>query len=647
MRTAFLVALACAALAGCEKSGKREEPPQPVPQPPGPEQPPPGARVLLVGPAENGEPQLFQWVPGAGAPSGVAVAGGAPIVSAASSPSSAALAFTVRGVGGADRLWRVTAAAPDQAAEVPVTLEAGATNVHGVSDDGRVIALDVGADLIVASQAQPGAAVEIRTVPVGPLGKRMYGVSLAADGSRLAFSVMDHACSGDARQMARCPVRLYGIDLTAADSAPRELAPAAGATTVSYDPQLLGPHGDEVLYLTTGRDGSPACGEHVNQCRYALERRPFAGGDATLVEDDAVLGRIAPDGTLSFRRLDRPNGTQSWWGQSLVVAAAPAARTLVDRALDNRYHFWSPDSQWIAGHRNLDDRIEVGAFRRDGTIIAGPVGPALRVIGWFAAPLPAGTTQLREPDAVRGLRAAVELAAAVSPGAAVAVSGAPPYAYAALAQPPPDVDAAELESWLATAGPRTAVLPRTRYCALRDRLRRQGVALGAVHSIEPDLVVAATPAPANTLDPRTVAVDPAAPALARFDGRAHGGGLVELVRAEVPPSAHRGERIRVGLVWRIVEPPSPAWRVFVHIDGTAQRIGADHPVALCGPGAWTPGTLVADSFDVVMGNDFTGVAPGKYVVFVGWFSGQHRAKASGTAEAIDDRVALSSIDLQP
>ncbi|HUH03569.1 MAG TPA: hypothetical protein VML75_16345 [Kofleriaceae bacterium] len=648
-RLAAIIALACAALIGCEKSGTRKEPsPEPMPQPPGPEQPPPGARVLLIGPSEGGEPLLFQWAPGHGAPRAVDVAGGTPIVSAATSPSGTALALTVRGISGADRLWHVTTSATG-GAELPITLEPGATNVLGVSDDGRVIALEVGSALLVASQPEPGAEVALRTLPIGTLGKRVYGAALAADGSKLAFSAMDLSCSGDAGKMARCPVRLYGVDLTAAELLPRALTPAStpGTTAVSYDPQLLGPHGDHVLYLTTIRDTSPACSEHVNQCRYALERRPFIGGDPTLLEDDAVLGRMAPDGTLSFRRLDRPNGTQTWWGQSLLVAGTPASRTLVDRALDNRYHFWSPDSRWIAGQRRLEDHVELDAFGRDGALVQGPIGDTLRPIGWFGADLPAGRATLAEPPAVRGLRAAVELATAIAPGAAVAVSGVPAYAYASLTAPPPQLPPAALEPWLVEPGPRTAVLSRIEYCVLRDRLRARGVDLGAAHTLDPHLVVAAVPAPTSSLDPRTVAIDPKTPAVARFDGSAHGGGIVELVRASVPPSARRGERVRLGLVWRIVEPPGAAWQVFVHIDGTAQRIGADHAPAVCGPRAWTPGQLIADDFDVIMGNDFTGIAPGKYVVFVGWFQGAHRARASGTAEAIDDRVPLSSIDLQP
>lgn len=603
---------------------------------------------MVIGPSEGGEPLLFQWAPGHGAPRAVDVAGGTPIVSAATSPSGTAVAITVRGVSGADRLWRLTTGDP-AGVELPVTLEPGATNVLGVSDDGRVIALQVGAELLVASRAPSGAEVALRTMPIGTLGKRMYGAAVSADGSKLAFSVMDLSCSGDAAQMARCPVRLYGFDLAAAELEPRALTPTPvpGATSVSYDPQLLGPHGDEVLYLTTVRDTSAACGEHVNQCRYALERRPFSGGDPTLLEDDAVLGRLALDGTLSFRRLDRSSGTQTWWRQSLLVAGAPAARTLVDRALDNRYHFWSPDSQWIAGQRRLEDHVELDVFGRDGTLVQGPIGDALRPIGWFATDLPATDARLAEPAAVRGLRAAVELANAVAPGAAVVVSGAPAYAYSSLTNPPARVPEDSLEQWLAEPGPRTAVMSRPDYCSLRDRVRARGLDLGAAYSLDPHLVVAAIPAPASSLDPRTVAIDPKIPAVARFDGRAHGGGIVELVRASVPPSARRGERVRISLVWRIVEPPGSSWQVFVHIDGTAQRIGADHAAAVCGPRAWKPGDLIADDFDVVMSNDFTGVAPGKYVVFVGWFQGAHRAKATGTAEAIDDRVPLSSIDLQP
>jgi hypothetical protein len=107
------------------------------------------------------------------------------------------------------------------------------------------------------------------------------------------------------------------------------------------------------------------------------------------------------------------------------------------------------------------------------------------------------------------------------------------------------------------------------------------------------------------------------PMRADFDGR------VELIGVDMPEVVDRGDTFEVTLYFRVVRPPSAAWKVFLHFDGGGMRFQGDHdPIAgRCATTYWQPGDYIVDTAEVEAGN--LTYAKTDYTVYAGFFRGSH------------------------
>ncbi|MBI4954280.1 MAG: hypothetical protein HY908_19805 [Myxococcales bacterium] len=305
---------------------------------------------------------------------------GAEVRAAVVSSGATALAMLVTGESGGPGLHRLVLPA-DRLSAAPEAARVGAGHPVALSDDGTTVVFDTVGELAVLRLR--GDAVERRTVDTRALGERLYGVALSGDGRRLAFSTARADC-GRGEVLARCPITLWGLELGEGKPEPPH-AIAAPADAVAYDPQLAAPRGDTVLFMTSADDTREACRAHVMACRYALRRAPFAGGASVLVADDAILGRLAPDGTLAFVRPGPPqaNGHRAWGDSTLFVRPLVGGAVEVGPA-EPRVPQWSPDGRSVAV-ATLDG---VFVHTADGRRLAGPLGTkGTRPVGWLRAPV--------------------------------------------------------------------------------------------------------------------------------------------------------------------------------------------------------------------------------------------------------------------
>lgn len=102
-----------------------------------------------------------------------------------------------------------------------------------------------------------------------------------------------------------------------------------------------------------------------------------------------------------------------------------------------------------------------------------------------------------------------------------------------------------------------------------------------------------------------------------FDGR------VELIGVDMPAEVDRGDSFEVTLYFRVVRPPSAAWKVFLHFDGGGMRFQGDHdPIeGRCATTYWQPGDYIVDTATVDAGN--LTYAKTDYTVYAGFFRGSH------------------------
>ena len=276
-----------------------------------------------------------------------------------------------------------------------------AARVRAVSEDGSVIVVQRSNDVLAASIESDGTEKMV-LVDVGAVGRLMYSVALSADGSRLAFSAMRAACADSQERAETCPVGLYGVDLDAASAEPRPIDVPEGG--VSYDPQFAEPDGSAVLFLTAIDDGSDACRNRVDACTFSLRRAPFAGGAAGTVVEDGTFGRLAPDGTLLFRRRDETDPDRSFPSRTLWRRRAGESPVQIRDDLSIWAQAPSPDSRWVAFRSNPEGEDETPIVRRHGWKTRGPAHER-PVLGWSAGPLPPESAPVhRAPSAALGRR---------------------------------------------------------------------------------------------------------------------------------------------------------------------------------------------------------------------------------------------------
>ncbi|MBW2454896.1 MAG: hypothetical protein JRI68_10310 [Deltaproteobacteria bacterium] len=604
--------------------------------------------ALFTGADTQGKRALFQLSPRSGEPTAVAGLGNLAVASAVVSPSGTAGVFVLTTEGGDRQLWRARLS-PPAAFERVAKAPAGITQARAVSVDGKTVVVElVGGELAILRRGAVGRGSDgertDQTIPTGDLGLLRYGVGLSADGSKLAFSVMGSGCGSSTKTMGTCPVALYAVDLKTGYGKPRRLVDEQIA--VAYDPELTG-DGERVTFMTTAGDDSAACRKHVNHCTYRIHQVPFAGGKSERLVVDAVHARRAADGTLSYRRRVQSSETgeprRDWSRQSLFIVEQPGKpRPLARETVWHWVHHWSPDSRWIAlQQRRRDAHFFDVIDRRGKPTREGVAGAMLRAVGWSVAPLKAGTRRLSAPAPVRALQHAVDRASKQAGSrSALATFGLGDYLHdkAALGLDPLS-DGAAVTAWLGRSDTHLVIADRDEYC----RQHRSGlVGVELATKVSDGLVLLQ-----KARDGKPPPAAPDGPPLARFDMPGPKGGIVELVGVTLPPRARLLERASMTLLWRVIEPPSASWKVFVHVDGKRSRILGDHVPGACGISGWKAGDVVADTFEVEISSASMALVPGRYQVLVGWFFGTQRAQVSSdTLSHAGERLTVGGIQIE-
>jgi len=458
----------------------------------------------------------------------------------------------------------------------------------------------------------------------------------------MGFSSIRRLYPLSSRLMSKCPVTLHGVDLRAKHLTIHPIV--RDPERVSYDPQFVRADGGELLYMTNAGDRSPECQKHVNDCSYAIRRIPFQGGQSKGVLNPGVLARQASDGTLFLRRRGRRGGHRDWRQQSLVmVEAGKPPVVLLKDAVRNRIHHVSPDARWVLLQTQREGRTLLEIIGRDGKRARPGLGGAVvRTMGWSARPLPAGPARVRPPPKELQLREAVNRATQhVGPRGETGFLGVDRVVYQRLGSPGRRfLGEAPANRWLAESPRRALVVSRGQYCALRRRVR-PGAALRVLDTVDNELVVVVW----TQGDDRSKPAPKARMRLATFDARSAGGGHVELMGYEVPTSVRPGGRFRAVLHWRVLQPFPRHWKVFVHIDGQASRVLADHAADLCGAASWKAGELIRDRFDVTATTAYGAPPPGRYQMYVGWFAGNRRARVTASTPTKGNRYRVAELRL--
>jgi len=658
-----LLAALCASAVACKRSPHKKPPKTDRALDPGAA--PPAALFLATDRA--GRTTLFQTTPGLGMPQSVKGADHGTVRSAVVSADGRAVATLLRLPG--RRELRVLGPHTHRTFR-KLDVEPGRFDaLRAVSGDGRTVVWQKGHHTLAVWQTRRGKS-HTAEVDLRPLGELTYGVALSADGSRLAFSTFEKSCSP--RNRNGCAVHLYGVTLGGAKPAPQAIV--KGPAVVSYNPQFTRVDGGELLYMSNEGDRTAACRDRVNHCRYELRTVSFRGGKSIVVVSRGTMPVRAANGTLTFRRrLPDATGRLDWNNSALwIQPRGKKARQVLSGDVALRYHHVSPRGRWILLHRRVHGRARLAVYAANGSLVAaGILDNRSRSVGWVRLALPAGKRQLRRSRPVRRLEAALALIRKEEPGKPTTVLfGVDSAARLKLApglRAPATLDL--MLAWLTGAAGRTAVVSRTHYCTLvhrvlppGGRLRVLGTAgiAGPVDDPGVGLVVVRytmgdahrTGAPA--MSARPVASKPAPPQAANpapdnadvvtFDGRDHGGGVMDLVGVELPPHARIGQRVQITLTWRVRSAPTHGWQVFVHIEGQFARVLGDHVPGLCGADGWKVGAVLRDTFDLEL-TTWRGLLPGVYDVYVGWFRKSHRAVARGRGPIRDHRAKVARITI--
>lgn len=255
-------------------------------------------------------------------------------------------------------------------AKVGVTIEQDLVLAHDVpgrivaaADDGSAVLL---ADADAVSILRLGARA---ATPEHVTDFRYFaGGDLSNDGARAVVSGIPRTCTSD--PMGACPIELWAVDLGASPPALRALVSGARA---SYAPTFVpGSKGAEIGYQTTAGDDTPACVDHVNDCRHDLMKIAWDGGAPELLRRGPAIGPyFAPDGKrwalLSFDRAETSCRSVICDTMSLYVASAAGEKLLVTaNASTVGRHAFSPDGRWIVYVGR--DRKTIEVVRSDGSL---------------------------------------------------------------------------------------------------------------------------------------------------------------------------------------------------------------------------------------------------------------------------------------
>lgn len=122
--------------------------------------------------------------------------------------------------------------------------------------------------------------------------------------------------------------------------------------------------------------------------------------------------------------------------------------------------------------------------------------------------------------------------------------------------------------------------------------------------------------------------------------------MVQLIGFDLDRTARRGGSLAITLYFRVVRPPPPGFKVFVHFDGPGGRIHGDHeplegqlPTQL-----WFPGDHLVDSHEIDL--PLLTTAGGIYQVYIGFWNGPRRLRVLEGPDDGDNRVRLGTLQIR-
>lgn len=167
-----------------------------------------------------------------------------------------------------------------------------------------------------------------------------------------------------------------------------------------------------------------------------------------------------------------------------------------------------------------------------------------------------------------------------------------------------------------------AIAPQSDLCALHREIGNQPYAvlddrnprsllltnkLAGARDVNPlrEMIVHGEPAGIATRPPSKIVLD----------------GKLELVGWTLPATAERGRSITMTTYWKVLAPVGGNWKMFVHVDQGAVRIGGDHPPIKdrCPTSNWQAGDYIIDRHMFAAGSG--GHPLGPYAVWIGMFTG--------------------------
>jgi hypothetical protein len=196
-----------------------------------------------------------------------------------------------------------------------------------------------------------------------------------------------------------------------------------------------------------------------------------------------------------------------------------------------------------------------------------------------------------------------------------------------------------------------ALVPQRTLCEVTQQVRARG---GAVHVLDDSEAFALISNQHRPGEPRVAGLEEVflarEPQPARRIDAVLADGI-DIVGVDMPARVGRGDSFEMTLYYRVRQPPTRPWKVFVHFDGPgAVRFQGDHEPAggRCPATRWNTGDLIADRFTVKAGS--FAQPGGRYRVWVGFFVGSsprwtNMQVVSGDADQ-HDRVAAGTLEVR-
>jgi hypothetical protein len=128
---------------------------------------------------------------------------------------------------------------------------------------------------------------------------------------------------------------------------------------------------------------------------------------------------------------------------------------------------------------------------------------------------------------------------------------------------------------------------------------------------------------------------------------------IQLLGWNIPKRVTRGESFDVVIYYKVLGPVGGGWSSLIHIDGAGRWPGGDHkPIKdRCPTSTWQAGDYIIDRHTMQAGGN--GAPPGRYEIWIGWFTGQNPnftnmqlTKGPDDMRDANNRAKITAIELE-